>query len=234
MNRRTNSRISLPHNIASAHTLEDIKIQLGELVPRLEDYLNRQVNIHFLDRNIERPTLIAGDLVFDFTEHKDYATLQQWDGEKLIPLNVATIEGNIDLILRGIGSGNDRNMVLASNGVGGWELRLLEQIEFLATEDIPAFSLATAHGKIADSNNLLHFNKVIGMTIIDIANGAIGYATVDGEITNLSWAWSPGSKFFLNGTTISLTAPSSGFSQMVAIARNPNIIIMKLGEAILL
>lgn len=234
MNRRTNSRISLPRNIASAHTLEDIKMQLGEFVPRLEDYLNRQVNIHFLSTNIQRPSLIAGDLVFDFTEHRDYATLQQWDGEKLIPLNVATIEGNIDLILRGIGSGDDRSKFLASDGLGHWELRIPDRVEFNATEDIPAFSLATAHGKLADSNNVLHFGKVIGMVVEDVLTGFVGSATVDGEVTNPLWAWAPGNKFYLNGTIISLTPASVGFSQMVAVARNAQTIIMKMELPILL
>lgn len=228
------NRISLPRNITNAHTLEDVKFQLGEFVSRLEDYLNRQVNIHFLDRLTQRPTLLPGDLVFDFTKHPEFATLQQWNGQRLVPLNLASFGGYLNLIAQGIGSGTNRNLLLASNGMGGWELRLPEQIEFLATENIPAFSLATAHGKIANSNNLLHFNKVIGMVVEDIANGTIGYATVDGEVINTLWAWSPGSKFFLNGTTISLTNPSSGFSQMVAVARNSNIIIMKLGEAVLL
>lgn len=228
------SRISLPRNITNAHTLEELKTQLAEFVSRLEDYLNVQVNIHFLDKLTQRPTLLPGDLVFDFTDHPEFATLQQWNGKKLLPLSIETIIGFINLIERGVGSGTDRNMVLASNGHGGWELRLLEQIEFLATEFIPAFSLATANGKVADSNNIAHFNKVIGITLVDVNNGAIGYATVDGEVTSIAWAWSPGSKLFLNGATISLSPPSSGFSQMVAVARNANIIVMKLGEAVLL
>jgi hypothetical protein len=75
---------------------------------------------------------------------------------------------------------------------------------------------------------------MIGMVTEAVANGQIGIAMVDDEVTNLSWAWSPGSKLFLNGTNLSLTAPSTGFSQMVAVARNAQTIIMRISQAVLL
>lgn len=229
-------RVSLTRNLNGGVTLDDLRFQFGEIISRLEDYLNGRVELHVVDTRTRsiRPTLKKNDLVFDLTKVPGIATLQQWDGEKLVSLGFDTIVGFIDLIERGIGSGTDRNMLLASDGAGGWELRIPEQIEFLATGNIPAFSLVTAEGKVANSNNLSHFNKIIGMSINAVVAGAIGYATVDGEVTNNAWAWSGGSKLFLNGTTISLTPPSSGFSQMVAVARNANIIIMKFGESVLL
>jgi hypothetical protein len=230
----TNSRISLPRNIANVNSLEELKLQLGEFVSHLEDYLNRQINIHFLEKLTQRPTLLPGDLVFDFTKHPDFATVQLWNGVELVPLSFETIIGFIDLIERGIGSGTDRNKILASNGLGGWELRTPEQIEFNAIELIPAFSLATAEGEVADSTDLAHFNKVIGMVIEDVPNGFVGNATVDSEVTNPAWAWSPGSKLFLNGIAISLTPPITGFSQMVAVARNSQTIIMRMEPPILL
>lgn len=230
-------RISLTRNLNGTVNPEQLQFQMGEILARLEDYLNNRVDIHYVDTNNRLkvlPTLQKGDLVFDFTKSPQIATLQQWDGIKLIPLGFDTISGFIDLIKRGVGSGTDRNMLLASNGAGGWELRIPEQIEFLAAEFIPAFSLVTANGRIANSSTPAHFNQVIGMTIVDTANGARGEATVDGEIVNNSWSWSPSSKLFLNGSTVSLSAPSSGFSQLVAVARNNQIIIMKIAQAILL
>jgi hypothetical protein len=234
---RTNSRISLTRNVNGAISLDDLQFQFAEVVARLEDYLNNRIDIHLIDTktlNAPRPTFNKGDLVLDLTASPGIATLQQWDGTKLVPLGFDTIVGFIDLIERGIGSGTDRNKLLASNGLGGWELRIPEQIQFNATELIPAFSLATATGKVGDSANLAHFNKIIGMVIEDVPNGFVGNATVDGEVTNSGWAWSPGSKLFLNGTAISLTAPSAGFSQMVAVARNPQTIIMRMEPPILL
>jgi hypothetical protein len=99
-----------------------LKTQIGEFVNKLEDYLNSQIGIHFLQDNRRRPTLIAGDLVFDFTNHPEFATLQQWDGEKLIPLDLSAISGYIDLVAQGIGSGTDASLFLRSDGAGHWVL----------------------------------------------------------------------------------------------------------------
>jgi hypothetical protein len=119
---RNSPRISLTRNITSAHTLEELKTQISEFVSKLEDYLNSQIGIHFLQDNTRRPTLIAGDLVFDFINHPQFATLQQWDGEKLIPLDLSAISGYIDLVAQGIGSGTDSSLFLRSDGAGHWVL----------------------------------------------------------------------------------------------------------------
>jgi hypothetical protein len=72
------------------------------------------------------------------------------------------------------------------------------------------------------------------MVTEDVSSGAIATAMVDDEVVNLAWGWSPGSKLFLNGTTISVSPPTVGFSQMVAVARNANTIIMRISQAVLL
>jgi len=109
-----------------------------------------------------------------------------------------------------------------------------DTLDVQVAQDTPAYSLVTANGLLADSANIAHYGKVIGMTPIFVANGQIAQLLDDDEVTNGAWAWSPGTKLFLNGTVISATPPSSGFSQMVAVARNANIIIVKLGPPILL
>lgn len=230
------ARISLTRNLNGVVSSEEFQFQVAEMIAHLENFLNGRVDLHLVESSKKSrvPTLKYGDLVIDLTKETGVATLQFFDGTKLISIGFESIAGKIDLIARGIGSGDDRNKILASDGQGNWELRIPEQIQFNAIEDIPAFSLATADGQVADSSDITHFNRVIGMVIEDVANGFIGEATVDGTVTNPAWAWSPGSKLFLNGTTISLTPPAVGFSQMVAVARNAQIIIMKLGEAVLL
>lgn len=231
------ARLSLTRNLNGGVSLDDLRTQFGELISRLEDYLNERVDIHIIESrtlNQPRPTFKTNDLVFDLTKVPGIATLQQWDGKKLVPLGFDTIVGFIDLIERGIGSGTDRNKLLASDGEGGWELRIPEQIEFDATELIPAFSLVTSSGKVADSTDLTHFNRVIGMTVEEVQNGFIGQATVDGEVTNPAWVWAPQSKLFLDGSTLSVVPSATGFSQMVAIARNADTIIMKLEPPVLL
>lgn len=231
-------KISLTRNLQTTVDPLGFQFQIGEILAILENYLNHEVSIHIVDQNNVNkrlPTMTKGDIVFDFTKSPGIATLQQWDGTKLVPLGFDTISGTIDLVERGDGSGTNPNLFLASDGNGGWELRIPEEpLEFLAAEAIPPFSLATAQGNIADSNNFAHYNKVIGMVDVAVPNGTIGYAKDDSEVTNLSWAWSPGSKLFLNGTTLSVTPPTTGFSQLIAVARTPQIIIMKMAQAVLL
>jgi hypothetical protein len=103
--------------------------------------------------------------------------------------------------------------------------------EIQAAVDIPALSLITANGQIADSNNIAHFNRVVGIVMAAVLTGFIAEAVVEGEP---SWSWAPNSKLFLNGTTLSATPPSSGFSQLVGIARNVQTVFIRLQVPILL
>jgi len=70
------------------------------------------------------------------------------------------------------------------------------------------------------------------MTLQSYTAGQIAQLADDDEVVNPSWSWSPGTKLFLNGTNISATPPASGFSQMIGVARNANIIILQLGPPI--
>ena len=106
--------------------------------------------------------------------------------------------------------------------------------EVQAAEDLTAYSFITSTGRTADSGNTTHLNRVVGIVLIDVLTGFIASLQTAGEVTNTDWSWSPGSKLFLNGTSISATPPSSGFSQMIAVARNAVIIIVKLEPPILL
>lgn len=109
-----------------------------------------------------------------------------------------------------------------------------ETIDVVAAEDLPAFVMVTVNGNIADSSNITHYGKVVGMTIASVVAGSIAGLIDDEEVTNLAWSWVAGQKLFLNGTTLSVTSPSSGFCQMVAVARNNNTIIMRIEVPILL
>lgn len=107
-------------------------------------------------------------------------------------------------------------------------------IAVLAAEDLAPYIMVTVQGNVANSNNVAHYNKVMGITTEETLTGSIAQLVADTEVTNDLWTWSPGAKLFLNGTSISATPPSSGFSQLVAVARNANIIIMRLEPPILL
>jgi hypothetical protein len=104
----------------------------------------------------------------------------------------------------------------------------------VAAEDLPAFSVVTVGGHIANSSNLTHIGRVAGIAVGDIALGESGLIELEGEITNPAWSWVPNSKLFLNGSGLSAVAPATGFAQMIAMARSDQTIIIRIGDPILL
>lgn len=240
-------RISLSRNLnpRNATTLPDLQFQLGELVSRLEDYLNTKINVFLIEskgqnNKLPRPTLRKGDLVVDFSNTLGVATLQFWDGTKLITLSLSDFSGFVNLITQGIGSGTNPTLFLRSDGAGGWVLgtpsttAFNDTAEINATMNIPGLSLVTANGQVADSSNTFHFNHVVGISMDAVLSGNIATLVVEGEVTNLSWGWTTNDKLFLNGTVLSTIPPTSGFSQMIAIARNNNVIFIRLQQPILI
>lgn len=115
-------------------------------------------------------------------------------------------------------------------GTGGGQ----ELIAINAAEDLAAFSMVTADGHVANSANTGHYGKVVGITSTFVASGFVAQLFDDDEVDNPLWSWSVGQKLFLNGITLSTTPPSSGFCQMVAVARNPTTVIMRIEIPILL
>jgi hypothetical protein len=57
---------------------------------------------------------------------------------------------------------------------------------------------------------------------------------IEGDITNPGWAWTSGDIIFLNGTSLSTVAPSSGFVQRIGIAKTSQTIVVGLGDPVLL
>jgi hypothetical protein len=106
--------------------------------------------------------------------------------------------------------------------------------EYVATEDITAFDLVTVNGAKADSNNLTHRNKVLGMSTTTTLTGFTGNCVTYGEVINPAWTWVIGDILYLNGLVLSTTPPIIGFSQEIAKALTPTIILIDLNEAILI
>ena len=232
--------ISLPRNLASAVSPEELQFQIGEFVSKLEDYLNAQINVFVIDSKGTRgklplPTLLRGDLVLDLTKVQNVATLQFWDGTKLITFNLANFEGFINLLTQGNGSGLNPTLFIRSDGAGGWTLDTPTKVDtsdVLTTVDIPAFSLVTENGEIADSSNIFHFGHVVGISTVPVLTGFIDTVVTQGEVTNNLWSWVNNDKLFLNGTTLSTIPPATGFNQFIAIARNNNTIFVRLQQPI--
>lgn len=99
---------------------------------------------------------------------------------------------------------------------------------------IPAGSPITVTGHLANSNNLSHYGKVVGITRTDATLGNIVSVATDTELVNSSWSWFPASVIFLNGTSLSVTPPTSGFSQQLALAKNAETIVVQLEPSVLL
>jgi hypothetical protein len=233
-------KLKVFRSFTTAVSLEDLKFQIGEWSATVEDYINSLTNIQLINSRTTPKavlqTLTKGDLVFDFAI-PEVITLKQWNGNNLIEFDLGSFSGFVNLLTQGNGSGLDASLFLRSDGAGGWVLDIPtaeDTADINATENIPAFSLVTANGKIADSSNTTHFNHVVGLSKVAVLNGFVVTVTVEGEVTNPSWSWTNNDKIYLNGTSLSTTAPLTGFNQFIAIARNNNTIYVRLQQPVLL
>ena len=108
-------------------------------------------------------------------------------------------------------------------------------LDILASQYIPIASVVTSTGYNADSGNpSAYMNKVIGISNAAISSGNIGKVVTSGEVSYSGWNWTRGSQIFLNGTSLSTTAPSTGFSQMIGTAKDSTTIVIEISQPILL
>lgn len=117
--------VSIPHNFEPDDLPETLRLKLGEFARSIEDLFNQQVSIFVTyAQNQPIPTLSKGDIVMDFSANRGFATLQQYDGRKLVPLSIAStsIIGLVNLITQGTGSGSNPALFLRSDGANGWVL----------------------------------------------------------------------------------------------------------------
>ena len=190
--------ISLPHNFEADDRPETLRLKLGEFSRSVEDLFNRQVSIYVMySRKQKLPTLKKGDIIMDFSAHRGFATLQQWDGKKLVPLALAasSIIGLIDIITQGKGSGTDPTVFLRSDGADGW---VLDHVDLLFSRD----------GSGSDPTKYLRYEGLGGWVLDTPAGGGGGGSTfiaVSGTQngTNPTFALSPAAvgtvMVFLNG-----------------------------------
>lgn len=225
---------------------EDQQRQIVELFNRLESYLNGQVTVYVRnDAKKPYPKFKQSDILFDLLGAPGSLQLFEYNGKELVPLTFESLVGGVtfdnitgllNIVTRGSGSGNDASLYLKSNGADGWELASISQIyvNFTAAVDLAAYDPVTNNGELADSDNLAHNGRVVGVVKAATFTGAIGLAIIEGTIIDPSWVWAPNTKLFLNGTTLSATAPTTGFSQMLAVARTDMEILIQPKHAILL
>jgi len=84
----------------------------------------------------------------------------------------------------------------------------------------------------ADCTTLSHAGLPIGLTTAATEAGAVSSMQVAGEVTEVSWAWTPGQELFLgeNGMLTSYANLPAGcaFDRRVAIARTATIIVLEI------
>jgi hypothetical protein len=107
-------------------------------------------------------------------------------------------------------------------------------VDVQASENLPAYSVVTSSGNVADSGDMFSFGRIVGMTTEPVASGFIAHLTSDGEVTNSAWSWPPNSPLFLNGTSLSIIPPPTGFSQIIGVSRSAMTMIVQLQPPILL
>lgn len=105
--------------------------------------------------------------------------------------------------------------------------------EVVATGDIAAFDPVVSLGVTADSSNLAHRGKLLGIAQAAIASGFSGNLTTAGVITNPAWSWNVGAVIYLSMSTLSEIAPIVGaFSQQVGVAISATQIDVNIGPAV--
>jgi hypothetical protein len=106
--------------------------------------------------------------------------------------------------------------------------------EIVASESLTAFSVVNGDGTKSDSTNILKRGQAIGIVTENINSGFSGEVVLFGEITNNSWNFTAGQILYLNGTTISATAPSTGFIQRLGVAITSIKIDLQIQQTILI
>jgi hypothetical protein len=107
-------------------------------------------------------------------------------------------------------------------------------VTVVASEDLGGFVAVTSGGNLANSANIAHRGRLIGVTLGAIAADSSGAVAKEGRVENPAWSWSTDDILYLNGTSLSTVAPSTGFSQVIGVALNATTIIVRLGVPILL
>lgn len=99
---------------------------------------------------------------------------------------------------------------------------------------ITKYQIVTSDGLVANTATPAHRLKILGMAFQDTAAAAQGNAQLFGEIDNPAWTWTPHAAVFLNGTVLSQTAPTSGWSMIVGVAILATRIIIRFTDPYLL
>lgn len=97
---------------------------------------------------------------------------------------------------------------------------------YTAGATIAKYDIVTSDGLVANSATAAHRKKILGMAFEARTSSQQGKAQLIGEIDNPAWTWTPNDPVYLNGTSLSQTAPTSGFILQVGIAVSATRIVL--------
>jgi len=102
--------------------------------------------------------------------------------------------------------------------------------EVVATQTVNPFSSVTVKGVMASSNTIADLGKVCGVSTVITQTGFVVAVVISGIVTNPSWNFQKGTPVFLNGLTLSMTPPTTGFCQMIGLAKSPTSVFVQIHE----
>lgn len=106
--------------------------------------------------------------------------------------------------------------------------------EIVFNEDIEKLKVVTVDGFKANSNNLNHHNKILGISKSDTSQDHSGQVYYSGELFDLDISYPIGTNLFLNSDSISPIAPTIGFIQSLGKIIKPNTILIDIQESYIL
>jgi hypothetical protein len=101
-------------------------------------------------------------------------------------------------------------------------------VSLVAAENISKYDIVTTDGYIANSAIDGQRTKILGMATENITMGNSGNIQTFGDIDNASWSWTANITLFLNGTSVSSIAPSTGFVIPVGTIRNATRVFINI------
>jgi len=111
---------------------------------------------------------------------------------------------------------------------------MLQQMEYTAAENIAAYEVITNEFKVANSATVADIDKTLALSVTTTTNGSKGLAVVKGLVINPGWTWTVGADIYLNGTSLSETAPITGFAVIIGKASRADAIVVNIGTPTLL
>lgn len=106
--------------------------------------------------------------------------------------------------------------------------------EYIAAATINQYQVATADGLLANSATAAHGEKILGVAHENVVALDPGLAQYSAEIVNGAWTWTPGGMIFLNGTSLSQTAPVTGFRIQIGVAITATKMLVRIGDPVYL